>query len=208
MSTRLDQGHIYLITNNNNGKCYVGQTWYDLNDRWSKHCSQNKRGCPYLHKAILKHGRSAFTIESLARFTDPAEGDRLESHYIELYQTIDPTRGYNLTYGGQGNRPPMPQALRNKISQSKTGIPFTEEHKANLTRGIRTALDNLSTESQQKLDASRARKRKLTMEQANQLREDRKNGLLLKELVVKYQINMLSVWQIVHNKTYINDYQE
>lgn len=205
---KLDMGHVYVITNLANNKRYIGQTWYDLNERWKKHCSKNKRGCPYLYKAIIKHGRENFTIESLARFTDPELADIIETFYIDFYCSTDPQHGYNLQGGGQNKRPPMSQEIRNKISNSRKGMVFSQEHIANLSRSQKIKAKNLSEEGQKKLDASRSKKRKLTMEQANQLREDRKSGMLLKDLAIKYQIGLPTARLITLNKTYINDYQE
>lgn len=207
-SKRLDQGHIYVITNLVNNKRYIGQTWYDLNDRWSKHCSKNKRGCPYLYKAIIKHGRDKFTIDSLARFTDPEIADLIETFYIDFYCSTDPQHGYNLQGGGQNKRPPMSQETRDKISNSRKGMVFSQEHLNNLSIAQKKKAKNLSNEGKIKLEASRARKRKLTMEQATQIRQEKKDGMLLRELAEKWNVSMAVIYGIIHNKTYINDYQK
>ena len=173
MKRRLEQGQIYLITNTINNKKYVGQTWYDLSVRWSDHCRKKKKGgCPYLYRAITKHGRSAFTMESIARFDDANMADSLEIHYINLYQSNDPQYGYNLTGGGQDSRPSMPLAIRQKISEARKGMKFSQETKNRMSEAHKNII--LSEDSQQALNASRARKRKLTMVQANQIRQKEK----------------------------------
>lgn len=54
-------GKIYRITNLVNNKIYIGQTIRDLKVRFKQHCY--KKGCTYLHNAILKYGKENFKIE-------------------------------------------------------------------------------------------------------------------------------------------------
>ena len=205
---RLEQGYIYLITNNINNKKYVGQTWYELSTRLSEHISasgnKNHRGCPYLYKAIFKHGATAFTIQSLDRFITQEAADNLEAHYINLYHSNEAGYGYNLTGGGQGNKPPMSEAIRQKISQAMKGRTVSQESKNKMSAAHQRT--TLSEESQKKLDASRAKKRKLTMEQAAQIRIDWANGASQSKLARRHKVSVLVINYIVHNKTYLNSY--
>lgn len=205
MTKRLDSGHVYVIINNNNNKRYIGQTWFELADLWYQHKSKNKRGCPYLFKAIVKHGSAAFTIESLVRFTDQNMADLLEIDYINLYCSNEHQYGYNLTGGGQNNRPPMPQATRDKISQSRKGMIFSAETRLKMSRAQKTK--NLSEDGKKQIDAAHARKRKLTMEQANQIRQESRDGASSNELSKKYNVSALVIHLIIKNKTYIKDYK-
>lgn len=204
MTTRLSQGHIYIITNTVNNKKYIGQTWYSLCDRWNSHKSHNKRGCPYLYKAIMKHGADLFTIESLARFSNQEEADTLEINYINLHNTTDSELGYNLTKGGQNNKPPMPQEIRYKISKSLIGIKRSVETKNKMSKSQKHK--TMSKKGQKAIDIEHAKKRKLTMEQAEQIREERKNGALIRELAAKYNVTTPVIHLIIHNKTYLKNY--
>ena len=49
---------IYKITNIINGKSYIGQTAYSLNERWLSHLSDmvKKKDNNYFHNAIRKYG--------------------------------------------------------------------------------------------------------------------------------------------------------
>jgi group I intron endonuclease len=62
----MKRGIIYLITNNINGKKYVGQTTTPLSYRFTNHKSdaRNNRGY-YLASAIRKYGEDNFKIEAL-----------------------------------------------------------------------------------------------------------------------------------------------
>lgn len=203
---RLDRGHIYLITNNINNKKYIGQTWYPLERRLSQHTSQKKRGCPLLSKAINKYGKEAFTIESLIRFNTPTQADFLETYFISFYCSADLQYGYNLTDGGQGGRPSMSPEMRQKISQSKMGQKQSLQTKVKISIANKQSLNNLSTESQKRLDASRVKKRKLTMEQAEEIRTKYNNGNKLSHLAREYKVSITGIYYIVNNKTYISNY--
>ena len=52
---------VYLLTNLENGKHYVGKTKGTLDKRWYKHVHEAKKGCSFaLHGAIRKYGSNTF----------------------------------------------------------------------------------------------------------------------------------------------------
>ena len=62
---------IYKITNNIDGKCYIGQS-IDINNRWIKHRSKpfqvnDKSYNTYLYRAIRKYGLDNFTFEVIEK---------------------------------------------------------------------------------------------------------------------------------------------
>jgi len=95
-------GYIYLATNTNNGKRYVGQTRQLVQTRWRRHVSDalgtKERPHP-LHNAIRKHGAEVWIVETIATVINVADLDALERAMITRYQTLHP-RGYNLKPGG------------------------------------------------------------------------------------------------------------
>jgi hypothetical protein len=109
------KGHIYLITNNNTGKQYVGQTVshrknhnkyrpFGFEGRFRDHvsealCNTKKNQCWYLNNAIRKDGSVAFAVELIQECLVD-ELNILEVQYIEIYNTLYPN-GYNLTLGGK-----------------------------------------------------------------------------------------------------------
>jgi group I intron endonuclease len=205
---RHDYCSIYLITNTINNKKYVGQTWYSIEQRLVRHSKQNKRGCPYLYRAIAKHGISNFKIETIITTTDQIIADQLEQKYIEQYQTTDKENGYNILGGGQNGRPSMPEEMRQRISDKMTGIKRSAETIQKMIAGHEGYLEKLSPQSKANLEASRAKKRKLTMEQANQIREKYAQGIQLKDLAKEYGVSNAVISFIINNKTYVNDYSE
>lgn len=91
-------GVIYCVTCKPNGKRYIGQTVQPLRKRWADH--QRSSCCRALHRAIRLHGADAFTIKEVARASSKEELDALEVHYINVWQTTDRSKGYNLREGG------------------------------------------------------------------------------------------------------------
>lgn len=108
-------GHIYLITNTNNNKYYVGQTLshrknkgkyrpFGYEGRFKDHiseaiCNTKKKQCTYLNNAIRKYGKEAFSVKLIT--TCPIkELDTMEEKYIKDYNSLYPN-GYNLTVGGK-----------------------------------------------------------------------------------------------------------
>lgn len=91
---------IYLITNSQNGKQYVGLTIGTLQDRLKQHFASARKGrkAP-LPNAIRKHGEDSFTI-SLIR-SDARSYDELQEQEINEIATRDTIKnGYNSAIGG------------------------------------------------------------------------------------------------------------
>lgn len=94
--------YIYQITNNINGKIYIGKTNYSIEKRWKQHIndSQNriKEHRP-LYRAFKKYGISNFSIEIL----EECEISKLEEREIYWISKKDSYKnGYNATLGGDG----------------------------------------------------------------------------------------------------------
>ena len=89
---------IYCITNQINGKQYIGQSIH-IEKRWRAHKS-SKDDYP-IHKAIQKYGEHNFKFEVICECPEE-ELDSEEIKLINLYSTVN--NGYNLTYGGTGGR--------------------------------------------------------------------------------------------------------
>jgi group I intron endonuclease len=142
----MDENHgiIYRITNQVNGKCYIGQTkkYYGeknggLKRRWKNHVSTahnpNKQGCPYFGNAIIKHGANNFKPEVLL-YCNIEDRDIYEIKMIDAYQSNNPKFGYNISIGGSGvhSQRHVTEEFRDRISQSQnlttnlTGITVIE----------------------------------------------------------------------------------
>lgn len=92
---------IYLLTNQVNGKIYIGQTWLTFDNRMGKH-GEKYNNSIYLYNALQHYGVSNFHYTTLETTTDQATADKLEDFYIEKYDSMNPEIGYNLKRGGYG----------------------------------------------------------------------------------------------------------
>ena len=96
---------IYKITNDVNGKSYIGQTKRTLSYRWSMHKSFTKRGSNYaFHSAIREYGAEHFHVEQIDIASDIEEACIKEKYWIEKLGTMVPN-GYNMTHGGEISKP-------------------------------------------------------------------------------------------------------
>lgn len=93
---------IYVITNNINGKQYVGKTNRDIQLRFKEHIADSKRRDKEqrpLYSAINKYGVEHFSIQLL----EECDVDDVESREIYWINKLNTYHyGYNATYGGDG----------------------------------------------------------------------------------------------------------
>ena len=94
---------IYKVTNNVNGKMYIGKTISSLGRRITEHNKAAKKGITksIFHYAIRKYGINMFTFEVICRCASLTELAVAEVQYIEKQNTRVPN-GYNITMGGDG----------------------------------------------------------------------------------------------------------
>jgi hypothetical protein len=107
-------GKIYMITHKASGKMYIGKTRHTVCERLLRHTRQDTS--PYIHRALRKHGREAFSVRVIDTALTNAELSRKEIGYIEFYRCRYPN-GYNLTAGGDGV-PFLSKASKAKLSRS------------------------------------------------------------------------------------------
>lgn len=96
---------IYKITNQLNGKCYIGQS-IDIYDRWTKHRSRpfqvsDNSYDTCLYRAIRKYGLDNFIFEVVEECSCEQLNER-EIFYIDFYNSHYTKSGYNMTFGGEG----------------------------------------------------------------------------------------------------------
>jgi plasmid stability protein len=141
---------IYRITNTVNGKCYIGQTYRNLETRWTEHCRCAKQGVnTHLYAAIRKYGSSSFDQEILESVSLECVNER-ESYWIE---TLSPA--YNMTKGGDGLRGVV-HSTESRLKMREAALNRSPETKEK----IRAALKGrkLSPEHRAKISASRCGK--------------------------------------------------
>lgn len=94
--------YIYKITNQINGKIYIGKTLKTIPERWKEHCRDYKRErCEKrpLYDAMNKYGIENFIIEEVEECSPDILNNR-EVYWIEQYGSFK--YGYNATKGGDG----------------------------------------------------------------------------------------------------------
>lgn len=129
---------IYCITNNINGKQYIGQS-NDVKDRLIKHKSMlkcNSHYNPHLQSSWNKYGGDAFSF-CVLKYCKIKYLDRFEKLYIRVLDSVK--NGYNIQYGGKLYYNHSNETKR-KISEAQIGEKnhnfgktFSDEHKQRLS---------------------------------------------------------------------------
>jgi group I intron endonuclease len=207
---------IYLIKNIIDNKCYVGQTFIGIEQRFKEHC--NNGGAPKLYNAIKFHGVENFKVQFLKFCDTKTEADYWENWYIEYYKSIE--NGYNIKINSLNDdliKISLPLAeeirlfyLNNKFSQKEIGEKF------NLNFSIINDIIN-----------NRIFKTELNLEILNKIKNklfDTKNGKLLtfdqaqeirikyiekkissKDLAKEYNVGCNVILSILNNIYYIDE---
>lgn len=98
-------GYIYKITNQINGKMYIGKTEDTIEERLKGHYRDYKKPrCEKrpLYDAMNKYGIENFIIEEVEYVALNENLAEREQYWIEYYDTFH--NGYNATKGGDGKR--------------------------------------------------------------------------------------------------------
>lgn len=140
---RTGEGCIYKITNNVNGKCYVGQhnepTPYHRFGDHKMRARNDSMSCPVLYYAIRKYGEESFSVETL--WVGPLSGmNNMEQYWAEQLETYvwDNPGGYNVIYcGNQGFLGRVvSQEERDSFAQRMRELERTDEHCARIGIGV------------------------------------------------------------------------
>ena len=92
--------NIYQITNDINGKIYIGKTEQPIEKRFQEHCRASQREAEKhrpLYAAMRKYGIEHFHVELIEETNNPNER---ETYWIEEKGSFK--HGYNATKGGDG----------------------------------------------------------------------------------------------------------
>ena len=103
---------LYMHKNKINNKVYIGQTIQDPQERWKN--GKGYGNCTRFNRAIQKYGWENFEHIILEQFEGTQEyANERENYYIELYDSRDPEKGYNINAGGYQTISPkaLPAAL-------------------------------------------------------------------------------------------------
>lgn len=114
-------GCIYKITNQINGKSYIGKTNKNIEERLKEHKKERKKDRSKnrpLYRAMNKYGVDNFIIEKIEETNNPEER---EIYWINYYNTYH--HGYNATKGGDGK----PFLDYNRILERIKEFPYASE---------------------------------------------------------------------------------
>lgn len=151
---------IYLITDNTNGKVYIGQTKHDVEVRFLGHLraaaesvvnQTNNR----FHRAIQAHGAENFTYTILEDNLTEFEVDAREIYWIAKYRSNDKEFGYNSTSGGSGVK----------------NYRHTEETKLKIGQSVKKVMYKINTPERNKKIGDAQRGRKFTPEHCQHIKE-------------------------------------
>lgn len=137
----MKQGIIYAIYNKETGKYYVGQTINELNKRWKEHLYEARRMNPSpLYKSLRKYGADKFNIRVIEECSSDILDER-ETYWISEYNSYN--NGYNQT-SGAGGQYRISDELKDRISDTMTGVEKTPEHIENIRKGMKRSGANFT----------------------------------------------------------------
>ena len=121
--------YIYKITNNKNGKVYIGQTIKPIEQRFKRHKNDALNNVLDTHfaRAIRYYGEDAFSIEQIDTAETQEELNQKEQNWIRYYNSVE--EGYNETdalykCGGNTYKSKTEEEMnkiKQKIRESKLG---------------------------------------------------------------------------------------
>jgi group I intron endonuclease len=178
---------IYKITSEIDEKVYIGQS-VNIKSRLNAHKRKLKKSeheNEYLQRAYLKYGEDNFTFE-LIEACNIEELDNRECYWIEFYDSMDRSKGYNLESGGNKNKTFCKERI-----ESITG-------EGNPMYGRK--------QSQEFIEFMRVTNRgssdKLTEEDVRQIKNDLHAGETQSELANSYKVTLSTINKIAKCKNW------
>lgn len=111
-------------------KVYVGITSQKPEKRWGK-CGIHYKASSYFWNAIQYHGWDNFQHIIFATGLSKDDAGHMEQLLILLYETMDRSKGYNFTFGGEGGTPTV--ETRQKIREKALGRKASPETRKKLS---------------------------------------------------------------------------
>ena len=113
-------------------------------------CASNKMDCPKLYENFLKYGYHNFTIEVVKWIHEDEEIKSVEQQYCEwLKPSLNSLWGTKHTKDSIDKMRESQREYWSKNSHPRKGVPFTEEHRKNLSKsmGKKCCVDGVIYES-------------------------------------------------------------
>lgn len=122
---------VYKVTNNINGKIYIGKTSNSLDGRKAQHLRDSKKSKFKFHRALKKYGYENFLWEVVFECHSEQELNLKEIELIQNYNSFK--NGYNMTLGGEGQLGNTPSEKTRSIwSLQRKGVVPWNKGKKNL----------------------------------------------------------------------------
>lgn len=115
----MKKGTVYIITNEENGMIYVGETTVDLNIRMNHHRYNSNHFDSDLYMAMKEFGSDKFTIREY-KIVDASNLTKEEEKAIKDLNSMSPN-GYNMTSSA------MPGSVKSKSFVDKMKNSWTDE---------------------------------------------------------------------------------
>ena len=116
-----------------NGKHYVRQTGQKFWKRWNNGNGYKNGNQTYFKRAIEKYGWDNFEHYILKENLTKEQADYWEKYYIQLWDCTNPSKGYNITPRGNGERHKLSEETKKKLSEINKGRVLTEEWKKKIS---------------------------------------------------------------------------
>ena len=123
------------------GKRYIGITCRKPEHRWAN--GKGYTGNDYFTKAINKYGWDSFEHIIVSKGLDEETAKWLEMELIKIWDSTNRSKGYNITFGGEGTTGWIPsEETRKKISKAQKGRKLSEEHKRKIGENSKSMWEN------------------------------------------------------------------
>lgn len=117
---------VYLHRNLKNQKVYIGQTCQSVQKRWNN--GKGYISSPHFYAAIQKYGWNNFEHIILKEKLNAEEADYWEKYYINLYQSQQSEKGYNILSGGNEKLKEYWSKESNRKNQSLKRKQYFKNH--------------------------------------------------------------------------------
>ena len=125
---------VYKITNNINGKCYIGKSESNVEGRLEQH-RNNYQSNQHLQNSIRKYGLINFSFEVL-EYCKREDCWKRERYWIEYYDSMNPEKGFNKTNGGE-YKPGIQFSKDTRRKMSENNAMHNPESRARLSESMK-----------------------------------------------------------------------
>ena len=133
---------VYCHTHLESCRRYIGITKKTMLQRWNQHVYTAKRttgkGWSHFANAIRTYGQEAFSHEVLQTCDSLEEANKAEEHWVSIYDTTNPLRGFNIARGGNHTPHPVKNPWERPGFREKN-LPHILKLNAAQTSAIRSA---------------------------------------------------------------------